>query len=173
MYVLDEDARVVRIGDVGQLCVRGSQLASGYLHRPALTDEMFVADPIGDDGTTMYRTGDLGRYLPDGRIEIVGRHDNQVKIMGYKVNLEEVEAALLRHPAVQAAAALPAKTASGDVFLRAYVKRRLTSAACEATDVTRHVTALLPRHMVPAVVQFVDDLPLLPNGKIDRLNCRF
>ncbi|MEV6521861.1 amino acid adenylation domain-containing protein [Longispora sp. NPDC051575] len=162
-YVLDADLGPVPTGVIGELYVAGTQLADGYLGRPALTAERFVADPYGPPGERMYRTGDLAAWLPGGMLDLVGRADDQVKVRGFRVELGEVEAVLRRLPGVVDAAVAATADPGGDRRLVAY----LVGGPAPAT-VRRHVAALLPEHMVPGAVLALPALPRLPNGKVDR-----
>jgi hypothetical protein len=139
-------------------------VARGYLNRPELTAERFLPDPFGPGGR-MYRTGDRVRWLADGNLEFLGRADEQVKVRGYRVELGEVEAALLTHPGVREAV-VAARTDSGEVRLVGYVVA--SGEAPSAAELRAHLKATLPDHMVPHAYVALAALPLTPNGKADR-----
>ncbi|GAA1855041.1 hypothetical protein GCM10009836_38870 [Pseudonocardia ailaonensis] len=162
--VLDAFLRTVPAGAPGELYVGGAGLARGYLERPGLTAERFVAGP---GGARLYRTGDLARRLADGTVEYLGRADDQVKIRGFRVELGEVEAALRSHPGVLQAVAL---VRSGRLIGYVVGATGPTGAggALDGTAVRETVAAALPAHMVPAAVVVLDALPMTPNGKVDR-----
>jgi amino acid adenylation domain-containing protein len=163
-YVLDADLHPLPEGVAGELYLAGAKLAQGYLGRPGLTAERFVASPF-EPGERLYRTGDLVRYGAQGVIEYVGRIDHQVKIRGFRIELGEIEARLLAHPQVREAAVL-AGDDNGVRQLIAYV-------AADASDNLRQsleafLRESLPEHMVPAQWVILEALPQTPNGKLDR-----
>jgi amino acid adenylation domain-containing protein len=165
--LLDAWLQPVPIGVAGEICLGGAGLARGYLNRPEKTAERFVPHPFsGLAGERLYRTGDLGRLQPEGEIEILGRIDAQLKVRGYRIEPGEIEAALLRHPAVRQAAVVVRGEAAAERHLAAYVGA--PAAPPEPAELRRFLAASLPEHMVPTVVVVLPALPLTANGKVDR-----
>ncbi|MBM7086663.1 amino acid adenylation domain-containing protein [Micromonospora sp. MMS20-R2-29] len=162
-HIRTEDGRACGIGEVGELYIGGIGVAAGYWRDPARTAASFVPDPA--TGRTLYRTGDLGRYLPDGNIEFLGRKDFQVKIQGFRVELGELEASLHQHPAVKEAVATAQPDAAGDRRLFAYATVR---SDVSGLDLREFLRGKLPHYMVPDAVMVLDALPLTPSGKVDR-----
>jgi amino acid adenylation domain-containing protein len=170
VYLLDNAAEPGVPGATGELYAAGSGLARGYLGRPELTAERFVPDPWSTEpGGRLYRTGDLARFRPDGAIEFLGRADQQVKIRGFRIEPGEIEARLTADPEVRAAAVAAREVAPGDVRLFAWiVPRRPGGGAAAAQALRDRLRASLPEPMVPSAFVFLAELPLLPNGKLDR-----
>ncbi len=177
LYVLDAGDSLVPVGVVGELVIGGAGVARGYRGRPDLTAERFVPDHLsGVPGAKLYRTGDLARYLADGRLECLGRADQQVKLRGFRIELGEIEAALGQHPVVHdSAVQLTPSAATGeanDPRLVAYVvcDAALTARvpAPTAADLQAFLRLTLPDYMVPAAIVFLAALPRTPNGKLDR-----
>jgi len=166
--VLDRSLAPVPIGSPGELCLGGEGLARGYLGQPALTAERFVPDPIGPGvsgipGTRLYRTGDRVRLLPDGRIDFLGRFDDQVKVRGFRIEPGEIEEALAAHPGVAAAVVMP-REEEGSRGLVAYVVLE----DLDLTALRAFLRERLPEFMIPAFFVALPALPVNPNGKVDR-----
>jgi amino acid adenylation domain-containing protein len=167
VHVVDERCVPVPIGCSGELLIGGPQLSPGYWKRPELDEQKFVASPFGPPGARLYRTGDRTRCLPDGTLEFLGRIDHQVKIRGYRIELEEIEAVLTRHADVREAVVVARVDAPGDKRLVAYATLA-GSRAPSAAELRTFLGGPLPDYMVPAHFVFLERLPLLPNGKVDR-----
>ncbi|MGW0704331.1 non-ribosomal peptide synthetase, partial [Streptomyces sp. NPDC002867] len=163
VYVLDDFLRPVPAGAVGELYIAGDGVARGYLDRPGLTAERFVADVFGPDGARMYRTGDLGRRRPDGVVEYCGRSDFQVKIRGHRVELGEIEATLAADPSVGRVVAAVHTDDAGVQRIVGYVQPA-PGARVETGALREWVAERLPAYMVPAAVTVIDTFPLTPNG---------
>jgi amino acid adenylation domain-containing protein len=168
VHVLDERMLPCPIGVPGEVFIAGDGVALGYLDRPELTAERFVADPFAGGDARMYRTGDLGRWRADGQLECLGRTDHQVKIRGYRIELGEIEAALAAHPGIGRVVAMAREDRPGDVRLVAYVVAAGAAAVPADDELRRHLAKTLPEYMIPAHFVALPALPLLPNGKIDR-----
>ncbi len=167
-YVLDDDMQPTPIREVGELYLGGSGLAHGYWNEPVLTAEKFVPNPFSNaPGERLYRSGDLGRRLADGNLEFVGRIDNQIKLRGFRIELEEIEAALEQHSEVAQAVVILREDNPGDKHIVAYVVPRLEETA-RAIELRKYLGERLPEYMVPSSFVFQKSLPLTPNGKVDR-----
>lgn len=166
-YVLDPQLRPVPPGVVGQLHLGGAGVTRGYLNQPVLTAERFIPDPFSTEpGQRLYATGDMVRHGPDGRILYVGRADHQVKLRGCRIELGEVEAALLAHPDVDEACAAVTRGGAGDALLAAVAA--LEGSAVSPAEVRGFLQERLPGYMVPESIRVCDKLPLLTSGKLDR-----
>ena len=168
IYLVDPNLEPVPVGIPGELCIGGAGLALGYLNRPELTAERFVASPFGDPGSRLYRTGDLARWLPDGTVEFLGRADRQLKIRGFRIEPGEVEAILERQPTVRAAAVVPWERREGDTQLVAYYEPVGPDDEVKRAELRELLMAELPAFMVPSALIPVAAFPLTPNGKVDR-----
>ncbi|OWO81986.1 non-ribosomal peptide synthetase [Photorhabdus luminescens] len=165
IYLLDNHGQSAPFGAVGELYIGGAGIARGYLNRPDLTAERFLIDPFSDQpDARMYRTGDLARYLPDGNLVFVGRNDQQIKIRGFRIEPGEIEARLTGYPNVREAIVL-ALGDGQDKRLVAYVAAPADNGL--ASQLHRHLRALLPDYMVPSAFVRLDTFPLTPNGKLD------
>jgi amino acid adenylation domain-containing protein len=168
VYILDEELRLMPTGVVGEICLAGDGVGRGYINDAALTAKKFVVDPFGENGAQLYRTGDLGRYLPDGNLEFVGRIDHQVKIRGLRIELGEIETLLRAHPGVKEAVAVATEHAPGDWRLTAYFTCTEAEPAVSEDSLRDALARKLPAYMVPNLFVRLREMPLNPNGKIDR-----
>ena len=186
VYILDAQLEPVPVGVVGELCVGGVGVALGYLNRPELTAERFIVDPFSSKpGSRIYRTGDLARYRADGRIEYLGRADDQVKVRGYRIELGEIESALLDLAGVAQAAASLQTNDNQEQRIVAYVVPKAddkgprsvgiedsslgtNSAPLRSSELWKNLVGRLPDYMMPSAFVVLDKLPLTPNGKVDR-----
>ncbi|GAB2561386.1 hypothetical protein GCM10027066_01000 [Dyella jejuensis] len=170
IYVLDRHRKPVPMGQYGELYIGGPSLALGYHRRPESTLESFLPDPfVGHPDGRMYRTGDFGRYVEDGSIEFAGRRDGQVKLHGFRIELAEVEAALMRHPRIRhAAATVAGQSADASARLIAAVVLSEGDESITTTQMKAWLGERIPKYMLPASIDVVDRLPLTLNGKLDR-----
>jgi acyl-coenzyme A synthetase/AMP-(fatty) acid ligase/acyl carrier protein len=166
-YILDSHGHLAPIGVPGELCVGGAGVTCGYLHRPELTAERFVEHSFaGEAPIRVYHTGDLARILPDGNIEFLGRIDQQVKIRGFRVELGEIEARLGQHPAIRESVVV-AYTKNAQATLVAYLVTDWDPPPV-TDDLRAYLRQRLPDYMLPASFILMEEMPLTPNGKIDR-----
>ena len=165
VYILDKNLSIQPLGVAGEIYIAGDGISKGYLNRPELNAEKFIASPFADKGNSkMYRTGDIGRYRSDGNIEFLGRVDDQVKVRGYRIELGEIENAILRDSTVSQCAVMVDKTATGDSRIIAYIE----STQDDSSAIEKALAADLPAYMLPSLFIRLDSMPLMPNGKIDR-----
>ncbi|MBM1105825.1 amino acid adenylation domain-containing protein [Aurantibacter crassamenti] len=167
IYILDQKQNKLPFGDTGEICIGGKGLANGYLNRETLTEEKFCTNPF-DSNTRIYRTGDLGRFLPDGNLEFMGRQDEQVKISGHRIELGEIEAALIAIPEIKLAAVTVHRNPATVSRLIAYLQPE--GAKLELNIIRKVLADTLPDFMLPSNYIWVTDFPLTPNGKIDKKN---
>jgi amino acid adenylation domain-containing protein len=171
VYILDPNLQPVPIGVVGELYISGDGLARGYFNRPELTAEKFIPNPhnkskVKSQKSKLYKTGDKARYLPDGKIEFLGRIDNQVKVRGFRIELGEIEAVLSQHPEVRETVVMATQDIPGEKRLIAYVVPIPLQAPINK-ELRRFLAEKLPDYMVPSTFVLLDALPLTPNGKVD------
>ena len=164
VYVLDQNHELQPIGVPGELCISGAGLARGYLNRDDLTWEKFVPNPH-EPGEIMYKTGDLVRWLPDGKLEFLGRLDDQVKIRGFRIELGEITQRLMEYPLIQDALVLVQKDEYGENRLVGYFTAR---EGWEEEDIRKHLAQELPDFMIPSHLIHLEAFPLTPNGKVDK-----
>src|SRR6185503_11146986 len=168
LYVLDSSFQPAPVGAIGELCIGGEGLARGYLNRAELTAEKFVPHPFSKQaGERLFRTGDIGRYLPDGNVEYRGRRDHQVKVRGFRVELGEIEATLANHPKVEQAIVVAVDDDGGEKHLVAYVSANGEAPA--NSELRAHLRRTLADYMIPAGFVLLDKFPLTASGKINRL----
>ena len=168
VHILNEKGQPAPIGEPGEIYLGGAGLARGYRHRPDLTEERFVPNPFAPEGgARLFRTGDLGRYLPDGQIAFLGRVDEQIKIRGFRIEPAEIVRVLNEHPAVQTSTLIDREVEVGDKCLVAYFVPAAKAQPTHA-ELRNFIASRLPEYMVPAIFVKLEALPLNPNGKVDR-----
>jgi amino acid adenylation domain-containing protein len=166
LHLLDEDLKEVAVGTPGEICVGGAGVARGYLGRPELTAQKFIADPFAvDPDARLYRSGDLAQYLPNGELEYLGRIDHQVKIRGFRIELGEIETGINSHPAVRESAVI-CDGSSTEKRLIAYIVYKNEELSVE--QLRQYLGTRMPNYMVPARFVTMQVLPLTVNGKVDR-----
>lgn len=165
-YILDTQLQPVPVGVIGTLYIGGDGLARGYLRRPDLTKEKFIQNPFIKE-SYIYNTGDLARYLSDGRIECLGRSDSQVKVRGFRIELGEIETVLNEHPDIQQSVVIVREDTPGDKRLVAYNLLKSEN-TIKTRKLRSYLREKLPSYMIPSAYVFLENFPLTPNGKIDR-----
>ncbi|KAK9763191.1 hypothetical protein K7432_010368 [Basidiobolus ranarum] len=167
VYVLDRQFNPVPTGFVGELCVAGDGLARGYLNQSELTAQKFIVNPNPEcGGEIMYRTGDLARFRSDGNLVFVGRRDDQVKIRGYRIELDEIRNALLKHEGVKECVVVVNSEADIKRIV-AYIIKDMVELEVTEDSLKAHLANSLPKYMLPYAILMVDNIPLLPSGKLD------
>ena len=164
VYILDGYNKLCPVGMVGEIFIGGPGVGQAYWRRPELTSERFLSDPFREN-QRIYKTGDLGRWLPDGQIEFMGRSDDQVKIRGFRIEPAEIEHLLLNYAGVEQAVVLAREMAGGAKQLVAYLKHRLDN---DPDAIKAYLVANLPHYMVPDQYVFLEEFPLTVNGKLDK-----
>lgn len=173
LLVIRGNQQLAAFGEIGEIHVRSPHLALGYLNHPELTSERFIANPFNATEThSVYRTGDLGYYLPDGRVAFAGRADHQVQIRGYRIEIPEIEGALAAQDRVDEAAVLYHEPGDQDPFLVAYLQTQEDDSETLATDIRENLKKRLPSFMIPSYFLALKALPLTPNGKLDKAALR-
>ncbi|MEW6735279.1 MAG: amino acid adenylation domain-containing protein, partial [Acidobacteriota bacterium] len=168
VYILDKKLQPVAVGVAGELCLSGAGLARGYFNRPELTAEKFIANPYSSAaGARLYCTGDLARYLPDGKIEYLGRIDHQVKIRGFRIELAEIEVVLAQHTTVAECIVVAREDSTDEKRLVAYLVAQ-QGTIINTSDIRSHLKERLPEYMLPSAYVVLDKMPVTHNGKIDR-----
>jgi amino acid adenylation domain-containing protein len=164
VYVLGPNLKLQPIGVMGELCVAGDIIARGYVNQPELTEERFVSNPF-EENKKLYKTGDYARWLPNGRIEFLGRMDHQVKVRGYRIELSEIEGQLLKYKDIREVVVIARKEENGEQYLCAYYT---CSQQINTSLLREYMNEKLPNYMIPSAFVQMEELPLSPNGKIDR-----
>ncbi len=162
-YILSEELAAQPIGVAGEICISGDGLSRGYLHNPALTEEKFIDHPFLD-GKKLYKTGDLGRWLEDGTVEYLGRKDNQVKIRGYRIELGEIEHAVQLHKDIDTNVIAVNNVYGSDAIVCYFVSKKTIDKQALRSSLSR----ILPEYMLPSYFIALEEIPLTPNGKIDK-----
>lgn len=165
VYITDNQMKLCPVGVIGEICISGINVGRGYINNPEKTKEVFLADPFQEEAGRLYKTGDLGKWLPDGNIEFVGRKDYQVKVRGFRIELGEIEAALAGYGEITGAAVTVLEDGNGNNCICAYYS---SVNDIKINHIKEHLSKFLPEYMVPQYFMQLESLPLLPSGKIDR-----
>ncbi|MBE9190295.1 amino acid adenylation domain-containing protein [Gloeocapsopsis crepidinum LEGE 06123] len=170
IYILDNALQLVPVGVTGEIYIGGAALARGYLHQPHLTAQKFIPHIFSKKPSDrLYKTGDIGRYLPNGNIELLGRIDNQIKLRGFRIELGEIEAALRQYPEIHEAVVIVREDTPNQPNLIAYiVTSTFQHTNLQSSELRKFLQTRLPNYMVPSAFVELEKLPLTPNGKIDR-----
>jgi amino acid adenylation domain-containing protein len=163
LYILDNTLNILPIGVVGEICLSGESIAKGYLNKEELTNEKFIVNPF-DQKHRLYKTGDLGRWLPDGQVEFVGRKDDQVKVRGYRIELGEIQFNLENIPEIKQAVVVVSNVASENVIVAYYE----TNSTIDKKDIEQSLKNKLPSYMLPSFMIELKKIPLNSNGKVDK-----
>lgn len=158
---MNKDNKLQPIGIPGEICISGDGLARGYLNKPELTAEKFITNPYLI-GKTMYKTGDLAKWLEDGNLEFLGRIDQQVKIRGFRIELQEIEMKLLEHESIQSVVVVDKKDKDGNDYLCSYI---VADKELSAIELRNYLLKTLPDYMIPAHFIQIDKMPVSANGK--------
>ena len=170
IMILNDEMRIVPIGTLGEIYIGGVALAKGYLNRDSLTKERFIDDPWGDSqGEKLYKTGDYGKYLPDGNILFIGRKDNQIKIRGFRIELQEIEANLTKFPGIEEAVVIVKNGIIGDKYLEAFLVINSAHKNDLFDGISTFLKDKLPPQMIPSTFHVIDKMPLTSSGKINRI----
>lgn len=173
-YILNSSLRLQPVGVVGELYIGGCGVTRGYLNKPEMTAEKFISDPFINDevyngtvclGDKMYKTGDLGRWLPDGNLQFLGRTDDQVKIRGFRIEIKEIEHQIRNFKSISEAVVITIEDTQGNKNLCAYI---ISAEEISIENLTAHLSKVIPDYMIPAFFVRLDKIPLTPNGKIDK-----
>ncbi len=166
VYLLDDTMKPVTIGQTGELCIGGAGLTRGYLSLEDLNQERFIKSPLTSDANDrLYKTGDLGRYLEDGRIEFLGRKDNQVKVRGFRIELGEIDNSLSRYPDIEQSAVIDIEDEYGNKEIAVYFTSK---EELQLHDLKKHLIQELPAYMIPSYYMKVNEIPITINGKVNR-----
>ncbi|OFX87035.1 MAG: hypothetical protein A2X00_10640 [Bacteroidetes bacterium GWE2_32_14] len=168
LFVLNQVNRLQAIGVPGELCISGINVSIGYLNNPELTHEKFSEDNFISD-TKIYHTGDLARWLHDGNIEYLGRIDHQVKVRGFRIELGEIESNILKHKSVKETIVLSKEDRSKEKYLCAYIVPKHDNLEITDSIIRSYLSDLLPFYMIPSHIYIIDSIPVLSNGKIDKI----
>ncbi|MBZ4033584.1 amino acid adenylation domain-containing protein [Flavobacterium sp. 17A] len=169
IYLLDENRKAVEAGEIGEIIIGGDGVAEGYWKRPELTAEKFISNPLSnEDHSILYRTGDLGKLLPNGELQCLGRIDHQVKLRGHRIELGEIEATLNTLSGIKQSAVIVSNNFGNEDKLVAYLKS--SEASQDEKAVQEALSKVLPDILIPSKYIWVDEFPITPNGKIDKKN---